>query len=253
MLQGTAALETVVAAAPHVGTPSIEALSVPRAELLQVAWEVEAAERDSVLPPALHPVNPPVVTFSFLRARECAHGPFALAEVRLLCRSGIRTRGYHVGAFVDNPDVAQLLATGWGFRVAMADVTVSRRYDGATGRVAVDGSVALAAGHTAPRALSPSDLQYTSTMNPARLDRGLRLLQVEREFQFASAERGEPFLDMFDAAAWGEPRLRPTHPVSASSAVADVTFKPVRFVCRADVWAFEGTEPLVITEKQSRE
>ena len=56
---------------------------------------------------------------------------------------------------------------------------------------------------------------------------------------------------MFDAAAWGELRLRPTHPVSASSAVADVTFKPFRFVCRADVWAFEGTEPSVIPGKQA--
>ena len=70
-----------------------------------------------MFPPALHPVNPPVVTFSFLRARECTHGPFTLAEIRLLCRSGIRTRGYHVGAFVDNAEVARR----------------SSRRDGATG------------------------------------------------------------------------------------------------------------------------
>ena len=130
------------------------------------------ADRDALFPPALHPVNPPVVTFSFLRARECTHGPFTLAETRLLCRSGIRTRGYHVGAFVDNAEVATILSTGWGYRVAVADVTMSHRYDGATGRVAVDGVVALLAGHVSPRALSPSDLQYTSTMHPARLDRG---------------------------------------------------------------------------------
>ena len=133
MLQGTAAPEAVAATAPYVVTPSSEPLSVPKAELLQVAWEVDAAERDSMLPPALHPVNPPVVTFSFLRARECTHGPFTLAEIRVLCRSGIRTRGYHVGAFVDNPDVARALATGWGFRIEVADVTMSRRYDGANG------------------------------------------------------------------------------------------------------------------------
>ena len=81
-------------------------------------------------------------------------------------------------------------------------------------------------------------------MHPGPSRPGLRLLQVERDYQFASAERGDPFVDAFDAAAWGEPRLRLSHPVSASSAVADVAFKPVRFVCRADVWAFEGTEPL---------
>jgi Acetoacetate decarboxylase (ADC) len=244
MLQGTADVDVVAANAPYVATPAAGPLSIPKAELLQVAWEVAAADRDALFPPALHPVNPPVVTFSFLRARECTHGAFTLAETRLLCRSGIRTRGYHVGAFVDNAEVATILSTGWGYRVAVADVTMSHRYDGASGRVAVDGVLALRAGHVSPRSLSPSDLQYTSTMHPARLDRGLRLLQVERDYQFARAERGEPFVDAFEPAVWGEPRLWLSHPVSASSAVADVVFKPVRFVCRADVWAFDGTEPV---------
>lgn len=36
----------------------------------------------------------------------------------------------------------------------------------------------------------------------------------------------------------------PSFAVSASSARADVTLKPVRFACRPDVWAFEGTEPI---------
>ena len=69
-------------------------------------------------------------------------------------------------------------------------LALSDRYDGATGRVALDGGVALLTGHASPRALSPSDLQYTSTMNPARLDRGLRLLQVERDQQFARVDVG---------------------------------------------------------------
>ena len=177
--EGTAALETVVAAprtsdAVHRGLFGAEQ-SCCRSP------EVEAAERDRCS--ALHPVSPPVVTFSFCEHQERPHGPFTLAEVRLLCRSGIRTRGYHVGAFVDDPDMARS-GDGMGFPCAVADVTMSRRYDGATGR-SRRRVCPLAAGHTAPRALSPSDLQYTSTMNPARLDRGLRLLQVEREFQFA--------------------------------------------------------------------
>jgi hypothetical protein len=242
MLQGTANVDVVAATAPYVATPSAEPLSVPKAELLQVAWELGATDRDALFPPAVHPVNPPVVTFSFLRARECTHGPFTLAETRLLCRSGVRTRGYHVGAFVDNVEVATLLTTGWGYRVTVADVMLNHRYDGATGRVVVDGAVVLLAGHSSPRALSPSDLQYTATMHPARLDRGLRLLQVERDYQFVGAERGDPFVHAFDPAAWGEPRLRLSHPVSASSAVADISLKPIRFVCRGDVWAFDGTE-----------
>jgi hypothetical protein len=244
MLQGTADVDAVAAGAPWVEALATEPLSIPRAEVLQVAWEVAAADRDALLPPALHPVNPPVVTFSILRAQESAHGPFTLAETRVLCRSGLRTRGYHVGAFVDNAEVAAVLAGGWGYRIASAAVTLSHRYDGTSAQVVVDGAVVLAVGHSSPVPLSPSDLQYTATMHPARLDRGLRLLQVERDYHFVGAERGTPYARAFDAAAWGEPRLRLSHPVSASSAVADVTFRPVRFVCRPDVWAFDGTESI---------
>jgi hypothetical protein len=242
MLQGTADIDAVAAGAPAVSVPASEPLSIPQAEVLQVAWEVAAADRDALLPPALHPVNPPVVTFSFLRARECAYGPFTLAETRVLCRSGLRTRGYHIGAFVDNAEVAAVLAAGWGYRIASAGVTMSHRYDGTSAQVVVDGAVVLDVGHVSPVPLSPSDLQYTATMHPARLDRGLRLLQIERDYHFVRAERGTPYVHAFDALPWGEPRLRLSHPVSSSSAVADVTFRPVRFVCRPDVWAFDGTE-----------
>jgi hypothetical protein len=182
------------------------------------------------------------MTFSFLRADECAYGPFTLAETRLLCRSGLRTRGFLVGAFVDNAEVATVLTSGWGYRIAPAEVTLSHRYDGTSGEVVRDGAVVLATGHISPVHLSSSDLQYTATMQPARLERGIRLLQVERDYQFARAERGTPYVRAFDPTAWGEPRLRLSHPVSASSASADVTFRPVRYVCRPDVWAFDGTE-----------
>jgi hypothetical protein len=244
MLQGTADVEAIAAGAPYMAAPASEPLTVPQAELLQVAWEVAAADRDALLPPALHPVNPPVVTFSFLSARESPSGPFTLAETRLLCRSGLRTRGYLIGAFVDNVEIATVLAGGWGYRLAPAAVSLSRRYDGTSAAVVVAGTEVLSTGHVSPAQLSPADLQYTATMHPARFDRGLRLVQVERDFRFTRAERGKPYVHAFDAAAWGEPRLRLSHPLSASSAVADVTFKPVRFVCRADVWAFDGTEPI---------
>ena len=242
MLQGTADVEVMAASAPTVGTLASEPLTIPRADVLQVACEVAAAHRDALLPPALHPVNPPVVTFSFLRAPESAYGPFTLAETRLLCRSGLRTRGFLVGAFVDNAEIAAVLSAGWGYRLAPAEVTLSRRFDGASGVVVADGVEILSTGHVWPVPLSPSDVQYTATMHPARLDRGFRLVQVERDFSFTRAERGRPYVRAFDPAVWGEPRLRLTNPVSASSAVADVTYKPVRFVCRPEVWAFDGTE-----------
>ncbi|MEA3020709.1 MAG: hypothetical protein QOI47_2233, partial [Actinomycetota bacterium] len=179
--------------------------------------------------------SPPVVQWTFIRARESVHGAFTLAETRLACRSGVRARGFHVGAFVDNPAVAEVLRAGWGYRVEVADVTLSRRYDGTTGRVAGT----LETGHTFPIRLSPDDVQFTATMHAANLDRGLRLLQVERDHDVHQAERGTPFLTSFTHAT-----LRPSFPVSASSARADVTLKPVRYACRPDVSAFEGTEPI---------
>jgi len=243
MLQGTADVEAMAADAPPAAVLASEPFTIARAEVLQVAWEVAATHRDALLPPALHPVNPPVVTFSFLYAAESAYGPFTLAEMRLLCRSGLRTRGLLIGAFVDNAEIGGLLSAGWGYRLALAEVTLTRRYDGASGAVTADGSVVLSTGHVFPVPLSPSDLQYTATMHPARLERGFRLVQVERDFDVTRAERGRPYVHAFDAEAWSEPRLRLTHPVSASSGVADVTYKPVRYVCRPDVWAFDGTEP----------
>jgi hypothetical protein len=244
MLQGTADVDAMAAAAPAVDAPAREPLHLGRCDLLQVAYELWADDRDDLFPPAVHPVNPPVATLSFLRAHESEHGAFTLAELRLLCRSGLRTRGLHVGAFVDSAAVAVVLARGWGYRVSVADVELSRRYDGTTGSVELDARPVVVTGHTAPVRLSPSDLQYTATMHPAMLERGLRLLQVERDHDFESAERGQPFLRDFDPAAWGDARVRPSSPVSASSAAADVTLRAIRFACRADVWAFEGTEPI---------
>ena len=75
--------------------------------------------------------------------------------------------------------------------MAPADVTLSRRYDDTSGVVVVDGNEVLSTGHVSPVPLSPSDLQYTATMHPARLDRGFRLVQVESRFlRGAASNRG---------------------------------------------------------------
>lgn len=227
MIQGTGTIGDAV----QVDAPATEALELPGATLLQVIYEFGVDGRDDLFPPALHPVNPPCVAWSFLHAPASVLGEFTLFEERLLCRSGLRTRGYQTGCVVDNEDVARALASQWGFCATTGDVSLDRRYDGTSGRTAT-----FETGHTHPMAISTGDLQYTASMHAANLaDRGVRLLQVERAYDFTQAERGTPF-------ARGE--HFGTHPVSASSAVADVTLKPIRFVCRPDVTAFEGTEAL---------
>ena len=227
MIQGTATITSGV----RVDAPATEPLELPGATLLQVIYEFAADGRDELFPPALHPVSPPCVAWSFLHAPVSVHGAFTLAETRLLCRSGLRTRGLHTGGVVDNAAVAEVLASQWGYALRVGDVSLDRRYDGTFGHAEGIGEV----GHIRPTLISGGDLQYTASMHPVELDRGLRLLQVERDYVFHEAERGVPFAR---ATALG------SHPVSASSAAADVIIKPPRFACRPDVWAFEGTEKL---------
>jgi hypothetical protein len=244
MLSGTADVDALGALAPTVSTFPTEALVCPGAEVLQVVWEVWGAgdAREALLPPGLHPVTPPTLTWSWLRAPESVAGPFTLAQTRVVCRSGVRGRGFHIAGFIDNPDAARLLICQWGYRLTLGEVSLERRYDGTRGRVRAGGKVVLDCGLTFPQPLSGADLQYTDTMHLARTPLGLRLVQVECDYAFGPAERGRPTLAAFDVERWGEPRLRPSYPVSASSAVADVSVMPVRFVCLPDVWAFVGTE-----------
>jgi hypothetical protein len=56
------------------------------------------------------------------------------------------------------------------------------------------------------------------------------------------AERARPELVAFDAGAFGDARLRPAYPVAASVALGEITLQRIRYVVRADVLAFEGTE-----------
>ena len=70
----------------------------------------------------------------------------------------------------------------------------------------------------------------------------MRLVQVEQSYAFNRAERGRPVVNGFDPAAWGQPLLRPSFAVSGSTATAEVSFEPVRFVCKPDESAFTGTE-----------
>jgi hypothetical protein len=242
MLNGTADVAALAAGASIVTSLATEPLVCPGADVLQVAHEVWADAREAVLPPGLHPVTPPIITWFFVRAPESEVGPFTLAQTRVVCRSGVRSRGFHVAGFVDNPEAARVLGSRWGYRLAGGKVTLERLHHGTFGQVVAGGATVLDVGLLSPQPLSGDDLQYTDTMHLADTPNGLRLVQVEQVFHFIGAERGRPVLHAFDPVAWGQPLLRPSFPVSASAATVDVTLQPVRFVCRPEVSAFEGTE-----------
>ncbi len=90
--------------------------------------------------------------------------------------------------------------------------------------------------------LGETDTQFVSSLHPAQTPKGFRLVQVDLEHAVKRAERGRLEIVGFDAAGWGEERIRPTLALPGVVGRADLAIRPIRFVCRADVLAFHGTE-----------
>jgi hypothetical protein len=241
MLIGAVNLSELEARAPGVHL-DVEPLELEGAEILQVLYEMPGHCREPLLPPALHPTDPPVVAWLLYRCPSSPWGPFAMAQTRIECRSGLRLRAYLVSAVVDNEKAAEALRRSWAYAPRAGVITWRRHYDEVRVAVEIGAGVALEVVVSDPDPLAPEDVQYVAGMHAAKTAKGLRLLQVEPRHRLSRAERGRPRLLRFDAAACGDARIEPVHPISASLAVAGITLPPVRFVCRPDVLGFEGTE-----------
>jgi hypothetical protein len=248
VLVGNAPVGPLGARAARVEQFSGRTVELPRATVVLANFELPYAVRESLLPPALHPNTPPVLAVLAWSCPESPWGPFSFVQLRAGCRSGVRSRGFLLGAGLDNRDAADALASGWGLATRPAEVTVRPGYDATSVTVAfTDGAARLDALQLRlfdPDPLGLGDVQYTGTLAPADTGRGLRLVQFEPDYAVQRAERAKLRLDGFDAAAWGAPDATPRGPIVASVATATITVRPVRFVCRADVNGFEGTEPV---------
>jgi hypothetical protein len=242
MILGTADPRALAARAPNVESFDSEALDLGRVEMLQLVCEIAASEVEALYPPALHPTLPPLAVWQLYRASEGPLGSFTMALLRLSCRSGVRPRGFVVGGFIDSTSAARELATRFGYPLRSGEVRLRRFYDEVTGSVVLDGRTILELSARDAVPLSPSDVQYTASMHLAHTPNGLRLLQVEPESHLERAERVTPRVVSFDAEAWGDARIRPTLPVAAAIVVGTMKIPPVRYVCRPDVLAFDGTE-----------
>lgn len=171
--------------------------------------------------------------------RKPSHQPLAhvapRAGFRLLQRSDPLYRALHCGQKVRADPVGSFLVVARGFqhlfqRFFMED-NLHRR-----------SALRTFANASSEGPLGAGDIQYVANLNLAHTPRGPRLLQVEPRYRITRAERAKPQIAIFDGARWGVPAVRPVYRVSASIALADITIPSLRFVCRPDVWAFDGTE-----------
>jgi hypothetical protein len=241
---GTRDVLDLAADAPTMVGLDTEPLTLERFDVLQVMYEIESAPIAEMLPPAFNPTIPATLTWVVFAGESPDWGAFRLAQTRLGCRAGVRPRGFLLSSFCDNDAAAEALASRWGYRVEPGDVRLTRYHDRVVASVARDGASILEVSLLDPEPISGGDVQYVATMNLAETPRGLRLVQVDPEYTFHKAERGKPSLASFEAAAWGDARVRPCWPVSASITVADITLPKLRYVCRPDVPALSGTEAL---------
>lgn len=238
MLSGTGSLDELAARAPKMPALDAEPVELRGAEILQATFEMDYASREITLPPGLHPTTPPLMIVLAWSVHDGPWGPFAMAQVRVSCRSGVRPRGFVTSCVTTSEEAAKALSAKWGLPTRVGAVRLVRRFDAV--ELEVGGSMRLTG--LDPDPLGAGDVQYTVTSTLAHTPRGLRLVQVEPEYEPQRVERVRPRLDRFVAPEWGHPGLAPRHPVTATVAVGTITVPRLRFLSRPDVMAFEGTE-----------
>jgi hypothetical protein len=244
-LFGTLELEQALSDAPTVEALSDETWTLPGAVTLQVSYEVDEAKALAITPPALHPSIPPYATFTVCQVPDSPVGPFNLAMVRLIVRAGIRPRGLLINGFTDSEAAAARLSAGWGYKVSVADVALSRRHNQISGSVTVDGALAMEARLLDPEPIAGTDLELFDNLHLATMADGDPLLiQVDPGYQYRSADRGRAELSHLDPVLLGVEGIDPVYAVVAVSCQADMELGPPRFVIDPSTPAVRGTRRL---------
>lgn len=240
-------LDPVALAAPHLPEMpnwDTEAWALPRADILQLAWEVSPATR-SLLPRAMHPAVPSYVTFFVTRYPESPIGEFLLAQLRLMGRAGAHPRGFLLGAIANRREAVAELRARWGFPVAMGGIALRRHHDRVMAMVTRDGATILDGALVNPETISGGDVQYIHTVTLARVAEGGRpvphLVQIDPHYAFHKAERGRPEFSRFDAEAWNAPGVALNFPIAASIASCDTDLPQIRFVMHPETPVVQGT------------
>jgi len=219
------------------------------AEILQLSFEVVEDPAEWLVAPALHPSIPPYVTLSVAQFPDSPVGAFALAQVRLVVRAGIRPRGYLLGAYTDSEKAATELRARWGFSVKQATIRLQARHDRVLGTVELGGQTILDMEAENPEYISGADVTYLASLHLVRVHEGgdekSLIVQVDPEYVFHAAQRGIPHLKALTSAAWGaENRLQCTNPMTATFTRCDTDLPRMRFALDPSVPAMQGSRKL---------
>jgi hypothetical protein len=244
---GALELATVTARVPTVRDLDTEPWSLPRAEILHLAFEIPRA-MGALLPRAMHPAIPPYATILVSRYPESPVGPFALAQVRLMGRAGAHPRGLVLGAVASTPDAARELAARWGVPAVPGSVTLTRRHDRVMATVTREGATILDCAVVNPEPISGGDVQYihTVTLAHAPLDGRVTpvLVQVDPRYTFHKAERGRPEVRVLETGAWNAGALRLQNPIAATFCTCDTDLPRIRFVMDPEIPVIKGTRKI---------
>ena len=224
------------------------ALTAPDAEVLQLMFEVDDRTVLDLIPRSMRQTIPPMATFIFWRWGRPRDGDeFTMAQARVMCRAGVRSRGILLAAYYTGPaSVPATLRAGWGFDCKDGDVRLRQFHDRIVGEVKVNGRTILHAELEDPNPTATDDVEYAVNLNIARIrrsgDERPMLLQVEPEYRVEQAVRGRPHVATFDTSAWTADGLSLTNPVSALYYRGTLRLPPIRYVIDPDLPLERGTE-----------
>jgi Acetoacetate decarboxylase (ADC) len=246
-LFGALELDRASASLPALRDLDTETWALPKAEILQIAFEVPRATH-ALLPRAMHPAIPPYVTLNVTRYPESPMGPFALATLRLMARAGAHPRGFFLGVVASTPEVAAALRERWGLPAVAGTVTLRRRHDRVMASVTRDGAPILECALVDPQPISGGDVQYIHSVALAQVSLDGKsapwLVQVDPRYTFHKAERGRPEVSRLDAEAWNAATVRLDNPIAATICTVDTDLPRIRFVMDPEVPVVKGTRKI---------
>ena len=240
---GTLQIEERLHSVPQLDRFDTAATLFKGTGLLQLIFEIGFENKQDLLPPALHPTSPPIAVFQHFDVPESEWGPFKMLLTRIVCRAGVRLRGFVSGCLVDNPSAATALSQRWGFPCQPAHSRTAVYYDSIPVTLTDAGGTLFEGCLVDPEPISGADIFYTANTHLVRTPRGARLVQVDSEFTFHKADRGRPRVDQYDSLRlFGKPGVRLNWPVSASFCRVDVTLAEIRYVSDPNIPAIRGTQ-----------